>query len=456
MMIPQTPLENWIREKIGLSPTAGMTREDIDRYQLRKIRETITYLKERSPFYHRRLAGLSAEKLGCLEDVALIPFTSAADILDNDLKFLCVSQDAVERVVTLRSSGTTAASKRIYFTADDLELTADFFHHGMSTMVEPGQKVLCLMPGELPGSVGDLLLKGLRRMDVEVIVHGLVRDEKRVIDEIIAREIDCLVGIPVQVLALARNGNTKSIPANRIKSVLLSADYAPDAIVKEINRVWECPVFNHYGMTETGLGGGVDCRALGGYHLREADLYFEIVDPDTGRPLADGEEGEVVFSTLTRAGMPLIRYRTGDIARFLPEPCPCGTILKRLNHVKGRLNGKVWIGKGIGLDISDLDEALFPLPGLINYQAEVMGEEGKDFLNVTLFMNFPMLKTSRAYFLGYPYEDATVQQVREALTHIPTVRDAIAEGNLHLGPIRFSKENWLTNGSVKKTISDRR
>lgn len=442
-MIPKTPLEDWIRAKIGLPPADELTREALERYQLRKMRETITYLKERSTFYHRRLAGLSGEKLGSLNDVSLIPFTSAQDLLDNDMKFLCVSQDAIERVVTLRSSGTTAASKRVYFTAEDLELTADFFHHGMSTMVDPGQRVLCLMPGELPGSVGDLLLKGLRRMNVEGIVHGLVRDEKRVIDEIIGREIDCLVGIPVQVLALARNSHAGSIPANRIKSVLLSADYVPDAIAKEISRSWGCPVFNHYGMTETGLGGGVDCRALSGYHLREADLYFEIIDPDTGRPLPDGEEGEVVFSTLTRTGMPFIRYRTGDIARFLPEPCSCGTILKRLSHVKGRLSGRVRIGGGMMLDITDLDERLFSLPGLINYQVEVTKENKRETLAITLF-------------LCGAAEDAVAGRVHDALKQVPGVETAVANGDLCLGPIKFSKENWLTNGSIKRTIIDRR
>ncbi len=456
MNIPRTPLENWIRAKIGLSAKDELTRGAIESYQLQRMRETIDYLVKRSPFYHGRLAGFSGEKLGCIGDISLVPLTSALDVQENHLKFLCVSQNAIERVVTLRSSGTTAVPKRIYFTAGDLELTADFFHHGMSTMVEPGQKVLCLMPGELPGSVGDLLLKGLRRMDVDVIVYGLVEDEKRVISEIIEQEIDCLVGIPVQVLSLIRNGNSREIPTNRIKSVLLSADYVPVAIAREIKRAWGCPVFNHYGMTEMGLGGGVDCRAFCGYHLREADFYFEIIDPDTGLPLADGEEGEVVFSTLTRTGMPLVRYRTGDIAKFLPKPCSCGTILKCLSHVKGRLNGRVAIGKGISLEISDLDEALFPLRGLINYQAEVIREEGRDFLNLTLFMNFPKLRVSRAYFLGYPFEDAASQQVREALMYITTVRDAIAAGSLQVGAIIFSRENWLTNGSVKRAIIDRR
>ena len=91
-----------------------------------------------------------------------------------------------------------------------------------------------------------------------------------------------------------------------------------------------------------GLGAAVDCRALAGYHIREADLFFEIIDPDNGSPLPDGETGEVFFSTLTRKGMPLVRYRTGDLSRFLPEPCPCGTILKRLEWVRGRRRGPAY------------------------------------------------------------------------------------------------------------------
>ncbi len=144
-------------------------------------------------------------------------------------------------------------------------------------------------------------------------------------------ESDSLVGLPGQVLALVRHPAAIMLPPGRIRSVLLSADYVPDAVVREIGRVWGCPVFNHYGMTEMGLGGGVDCRALTGYHLREADLYFEIVDPVDGRPLPEGESGEVVFTTLTRRGMPLIRYRTGRPGRFSP-----GTMSLRLGAAASR------------------------------------------------------------------------------------------------------------------------
>ena len=147
--------------------------------------------------------------------------------------------------------------------------------------------------------------------------------------------LECLVGIPVQVLSLVRHPKSARIPRGFIRSVLLSTDYVPESIVADIQRTWGCRVYQHYGMTEMGYGGGVECDAHDGYHLREADLFVEIVDPATGRALPDGVSGEVVVTTLTRRAMPLIRYRTGDMARFLPEYCPCGSTLRRLEQGAG-------------------------------------------------------------------------------------------------------------------------
>jgi phenylacetate-coenzyme A ligase PaaK-like adenylate-forming protein len=113
-----------------------------------------------------------------------------------------------------------------------------------------------------------------------------------------------------------------------------------DECVELIERAWGCEVFEHYGMTEMGLGGAMACEAHDGYHPREADLLFEIVDPRTGAPLPDGEYGEIVFTTLTRTAMPLVRYRTGDMSRFIPGPCPCGSVLKRLARVADRKAAK--------------------------------------------------------------------------------------------------------------------
>ncbi|RQW87955.1 MAG: phenylacetate--CoA ligase family protein [Geobacter sp.] len=438
-----TPLEPWIKTKLGTSANGAELRTNIDRHQLLKLRETVDYVRTHAPFYRTLFDGIRGSDLNSFEDIASLPFTTPEDIQENDLRFLCVSRDEISRVVTLNTSGTTALAKRIHFTEDDLELTTDLFHHGMQALVRPGGKVLILMPADRHGTVGDLMVKALKRMDVLGIPYGIVMDSGKAIAEIVDKEVDCLIGIPVQVLGLVRHRDSTAIPKGMIKSVLLSADYVPAAIVKEIENAWECPVFNHYGMTEMGLGAAVDCKALRGYHIREADLFFEIVDPDSGRPVPEGATGEVVFSTLTRKGMPLVRYRTGDLSRFLREPCPCGTILKRLEWVKGRLCGGVRVGGGNLLTVADLDEALFPLPGLLNFQVEISGDGTKDILRITLYS-----------------EDSSsgnlCRHARIALEGISSVRAAVDTGLLTIAPIQTSEENWISTGSIKRKIIDSR
>ncbi len=423
------------------SATGAGLREELDRYQMTKFRETLDHVRAHSPFYRELFREVKGSDLKTLEDIASLPFTTAEDIQENDLRFLCVSRDEISRVVTLGTSGTTAQPKRIHFTEEDLELTTDLFHHGMKALVRPGHKVLILMPGEQHGSVGELMIKALRRMDVLGIPHGIVRDESRVIAEISDKKIDCLIGIPVQVLGLVRHRDAATIPKGTVKSVLLSADYVPAAIVREIGDAWGCAVFNHYGMTEMGLGAAVDCMALSGYHIREADLFFEVIDPDSGRSAAEGETGEVVFTTLTRKGMPLVRYRTGDLSRFIPEPCPCGTALKRLEWVKGRLRGGVRLGSNHVLSVADLDEALFPLPGVLNFRTEIKGGEAADSLHVLVYS-------------GEQMADRLCREALRAISEVPAVRSAIAEGALTLAPIALSNENWLSTGSIKRKIID--
>jgi phenylacetate-CoA ligase len=163
--------------------------------------------------------------------------------------------------------------------------------------------------------------------------------------------------------------------------VLLSTDYIPAAIVNVLENTWGCKVFNHYGTTEMGLGGGVECEAHRGYHLREADMLFEIVNPETGEPVPDGGYGEVVFTTLTRRGMPLVRYRMGDRSRFLVGECPCGTKLRTMEKIRGRFSGFVSVGDET-LKLPDFDEALFPIQGLLNFSVTVSGSGGDESLLV--------------------------------------------------------------------------
>jgi phenylacetate-coenzyme A ligase PaaK-like adenylate-forming protein len=416
-----------------------LSRELIEVYLLGSLRRTIDWAKSRGPFYREHLASFSGRDVACLEDFQAFPFTTPGDIRRQPFRFLCVSQSEVSRVVTLQTSGTTGEPKRIFFTAEDQERTIDFFHHGMATLAGAGDRILILLPGSLPGSVGDLLAKGLERLGAAGIPHGFVREASQTLDIMRRQRIDILVGIPAQVLRLARLSRGKAAP----KSVLLSVDHVPDAVSKDLRRIWGCEVYSHYGMTEMGFGCGVECEARSGYHVREADLYVEIVDPATGSPAPEGQPGEVVFTTLTRRGMPLIRYRTGDISRFIPDACPCGTVLKTLARVKNRLQCLRSMAQGGFLSMSDLDEAIFPIASVLDFSASLNRGRGMDRLRIEV----------RATGTG---GRRTLAAIEEALSAVPVIAAAIRGGALTLDVSLVPEGRAEGGGPAKRVLMDLR
>ncbi len=428
--------EAWNAKKMGFG--SNLTREQIAHYQLHKVRQTIKLAYGNSPFYRKLLKNFVSKEINCLEDLQQIPFTTADHIREQARQFLCVSQSDISRIVTLDSSGTTGEAKRIYFTNFDQELTIDFFQHGMSTFLKRGDRVLILLPGERVGSVGELLTKALERAGMVPILYGLVQNIPRTVEFMVQERIDSLVGVPTQVLALARYTEmTKK--AIQLKSALLSTDHVPDVIIQELVRVWGCQVFEHYGMTEMGLGGGLDCEAHKGYHLREADLYFEIVD-QRGIPVPDGQEGEVVFTTLTRQGMPFIRYRTGDLSRFLPDSCSCGTILKRLERISKRKDGLVFLKGNTCFTLSDLDEKIFAVDGVIDFTVSVDSLQQATQLDVAVWL------------LGQSNE-AAERALWDALYRVPALVQARQAGQLFVSvKIICSKGTFFPSAPKRKIM----
>jgi len=440
-MITITPLEEWIRKKAHIDPLLQGSSfvKALSDYQLQRVNETIGYACRNSAFYRLHLDSFATQPLTALSEIDQLPFTTASDLARDPFRFLAVRQDDVARIVTLHTSGSTSRPKRLFFSDDDLELTIDFFHHGMSTIVQPGQKVAVLLPCERVDSVGDLLIRGLKRMDVATLPYGPVGDPLHAMREVASFGADCLVGIPTQALAMAR-APLGPVGKGCIQSVLLSTDYAPRAIVRSLEGVWGCRVFDHYGMTEMGLGGGVECEALDGYHLREADLYFEVVDHETGARCPDGVIGEVVFTTLTRRAMPLIRYRTGDVARVIPEPCPCGSALRRMERVRGRWDGAVRLGPDSTLTLPEVDEVLFSIPDLLDYRIVILQER-----NAKRLLELDICTTEGG--------STTFSDVKAMLSTIDSLQESIARGHLAISGIRFSTAGrWTTNGVAKRKI----
>lgn len=315
-------LDQWIAEHCGL--TLPLTQAAVDAYQLRALSAQAAYAVEHSRFYRQLYQGYDLSRP--LE----LPLISAADLVAAGTGMVCLSQSKIKRIVSLMTSGSTAAPKRIYFSQADLELTVDFFANGMQLLTRAGERVMICMDGTTPDGLGDLLARGLRRMGAEPLIYGYIRDAADAARYALARQPHCLVGVPRQVMAMA-----ELCPELRPRTVLLSADNIPDSLRQQLEQLWQTSVFAHWGMRETGLGGAVECPAHCGQHIRHADLLLEIVDPSSGERLPDGEWGEIVVSTLTREAMPILRYRTGDISRLISEPCPCGSPLKRLDAVEG-------------------------------------------------------------------------------------------------------------------------
>jgi phenylacetate-CoA ligase len=424
-LVRRTPLDAWIAKRIGhpasedpLDPTA------LKQWQMESCTALLDRLRLKSLFYRKRLPAF-LKNADDTDFWSALPFTTAHDLRTHGPELLCVSQGEVARAATLPTSGTTGQPKRILFTAADLERTVDFFHHGMGTFTNPGQRVLVLMPGPRPASIGDLLRRALQRIDCEAIVHGLAPDPGAALLAVHKKKADVLVGVPIQVLAMARH--SRADLGRRLQAVLLSADHVSLALRHVVEEAFACPVFVHWGMTETGYGGAVECSARQGCHLRSADLLVEIINPRSGQVLPDGQEGEVVLTTLTSEAMPLLRYRTGDLARLSRKPCPCGSRLPRLNGIRGRLHDQIPVGQKKKVSMPVLDEILLPLPWLWNYQPAMRREGRSWFLDLDLFA--PSLSRSD------PADRVMARdQVKTALSRAGLFRDS----RLELGAVSLS------------------
>lgn len=357
-MLDQKPIESdafqqWMASSIG--KTLPYQIEDVERYQLTTLNKTLQHAQN-SPYYRNRLP----DSITSLDNIAMLPFTSAKTIINYGSQLLCESQDEIKRIVTLPTSGSTGNAKRIFFTRQDLEQTELFFQHGLSQIADSGDTMLILMPCEREYSVGDLIARSMQRMNVKPIRYGLPRDMPAMFKAL--QQADSVVAAPVPLLALARYARQKGF-RRTLKGVLVSTDSLPIAVEKAIGALLECPVFDHYGITEAGLGGAVACRRHNGMHPRHANLLFEVIDPRSEAVLPDGQFGELVLTTLTRRGMPLIRYRTGDQARFLPEHCGCTIPGKLLDRVYGRINVP-----NTPFTLRDVDEVLFTHPAIMDYR----------------------------------------------------------------------------------------
>lgn len=355
------------------------------------FRRTMAYAKSNSRFYRRLFQDIDVDGVRTADDLLSVPCTSEADLAGNELDFLCVNQKEVSRVVTVPTTGTSGRQKRISFADADRHSSMIFIEVGFRTLVTPPATMLVLMSGTTEGSIGKTVEKTLAPIGIETHIYGAIGDVADAYEYMLRCKPHTIVGIPHQMAALSRYGRQFGNPEkDHIKSVLLSADDIPESLRRSISELWQCNVFNHYGMTEFGIAGGVECEAFCGYHTRDCDLLFEIVDQD-----ASGM-GEIVFTTLDREAMPFIRYRTGDLGRFTTTPCPCGSPLKRIERVFGRKRNTLRLITGDTVNLSDVGDAVFADSHAVDYECTLCGDGNLEIGIST----FPEGKVDAALILG--------------------------------------------------------
>lgn len=333
-------LDEWIAGGIGADVL--LDRESLEAWQLQKLNSIIKRAADNSPFYERRLKGV---QISSLDEFARIPFTTPEDLRKDGTAFLTVPASGIRRITTLSTSGSEGEPKRVYCSREDLLGTVEFFSHGLHEFVRQGDRVLLLLPGNNPDGLNDLISSALELLHCEGIYFGYPDENKytELMDRIVNDGISYLIGTARTLAEAARFSESAGLAelfSGQIHGVLAAAAFVSDEDRNDVIRIWKCSFDEFYGMTETGFAGAVGCRVPGGYHVWEGGLYMEIVDPANGNPLPDGEEGEIVITTLTDRAMPFIRYRTGDISRFMPGKCACESCLKRLERVRDRADGK--------------------------------------------------------------------------------------------------------------------
>ncbi len=315
------------------------SREELDAWQARRLKAVIDLAREKSRFY-KDIPELPEKNFP--EAFKALPFTTPDDLKADPGAFLCVPPDDVDRITTLTTSGSTGMPKRIFSSAEDLENTTVHFMWGMNEFVKKGDRVLSLYPGKTEYGLNDLLKKGLERLGVPMMIYGVPDNHNDLFKMIREEKITFIAGpAPVvhEAARMSRDLKQDDSLAEQITGVLVSAAFVSDSCRSDISDIWHCDVNEHYAMTETGFEGAVSCPVCGNFHVWECGLYYEIIDPVTGKELPEGQTGELVVTTLDRRAMPLIRYRTGDITKVLPQSA-CGSILKTIERVHDRQEKK--------------------------------------------------------------------------------------------------------------------
>ncbi len=352
-------------------PAETMSRDQLHSLQSQRLSDIVKHVCNSNDTQRARFsqAGVSPADIRSVEDITKLPFMSKEDMrLGYPLSLSCVDKkDIVEMHM---SSGSTGTPVVMPYTVHDLEQWAQCMARCYCMAGARKSDVVQITPsfGLFNGGFG--LYHGARQLGLFVIPTGAGNTQRQVklAKDFQTRIITGVVSYGVRIMEVLAEMK-ESLPSLEIG--IFGAEVFSDAMKKKISTGLGVECFDIYGMTETGGIGtlGQDCMDHSGFHVWEDHYVIEVIDPATHKPVADGQFGELVITSLTRQALPVIRFRTGDLTRITSrETCSCGRTHLKLAPITGRVDDMLII-KGVNFFPSQVEQVLMKIPGVgSNYQ----------------------------------------------------------------------------------------
>ena len=360
-------------------------RRALERLQYARLRKTLENVYANVPFYRNAFdkAGVKPEDLKSLKDLCKFPFTVKTDLRDNyPFGLVAVPQSEIVRIHA--SSGTTGKPTVVCYTANDIKNWSETMCRTLQMGGATENDIIQVGYGYglFTGGLG--VHYGAERLGASVIPMSGGATEKQIMlmRDFGTTTVCCTPSFFIHVIEEAEKMGF-DIRKTKLKRGFFGAEPWTDAMRQYIEEKTGIPAHDIFGLSEV-MGPGVasDCECHNGLHIFEDHYYPEIVDPDTGEVLPPGEEGELVFTNLTKEGMPMIRYRTHDMSRLHYERCACGRTIVRMEKVSRRCDDMLII-RGVNLFPTQVESVLLNIKGTSpHYQLIVTRTKTMDELEV--------------------------------------------------------------------------
>lgn len=363
-----------------------MNHEESVGFLNQSLRDLLRRVGEHSPFYRKKFqeCGFNPMDFSEMNDFMKLPFTDKEELREAyPLGLQAVPDREVVRIHS--SSGTTGKAVIIPYTKRDVYNWSVMFARCYAFAGVTREDRVQITPGYGLWTAGIGFQAGAERLGAMAIPMGPGNTEKQ-IQMMLDLKTTVLCSTSSYALLLAEEIQKKKLrEALHLKIGIMGSERWGEKMRARIENELGIESFDIYGLTEIyGPGIGIDCKFHQGIHYWSDHLYFEIIDPQTGRNLPHGELGELVVTTLTKEGAPLVRYRTRDLTRIIPGICPCGSVYPRIDRILGRTDDMIKI-KGVNIYPGQIEEVLKETEGVSSeYQIRLTRVESRDHMQLTV------------------------------------------------------------------------